>query len=79
MTQYTPVKTKYKIPNRFVNKKEYDTVLNWLEDLGIEDGYYQELETSSDWLPDFNKVNPFPSNLSVPVWHWKHGFAVNSQ
>jgi hypothetical protein len=30
-----------------------------------------------DWLPDFRKTNPFSSELSVPVWHWKSGFVYN--
>jgi len=77
MTQYTPVKTANSraanTPDRFLNKEEYETVLLWLSELGIEEGYYQELENSSAWLPDFNKANPFLSELSVPVWHWKSG------
>jgi putative pyruvate formate lyase activating enzyme len=59
------------LPDRFINNEEYDTMLGWLEEFGIEDGYYQELETGSDWLPDFKRENPFSSNLSEPVWHWE--------
>jgi len=73
MTQYTPVDTMTgsmdKIPQRFLLAKEYKTVLGWLDELGIEDGFCQELVTGSDWLPDFNRANPFSSKLSVPVWH----------
>ena len=64
-------------PGRYVNKQEYQTALDWLEEFGIEDGYCQELVPgTTDWLPDFQKVNPFPSELSRPVWHWREGFAI---
>jgi putative pyruvate formate lyase activating enzyme len=78
MTQYTPIKgTEAKgeggPPGRFLNRKEYDRVCGWLEDLGIEEGFYQEPARDSGWLPDFSRVNPFSSELSLPVWHWREG------
>jgi putative pyruvate formate lyase activating enzyme len=76
MTQYTPVGNDG--PRNFLEPREYDQALGWLEEYGIEDGYYQELVTDGGWLPDFNRPNPFSSALSLPVWHWKTGFlAVN--
>jgi putative pyruvate formate lyase activating enzyme len=58
-------------PNRYISQEEYNTVLGWLAEFGIEDGYCQELVPgNTDWLPDFEKENPFPSDLSVPVWHY---------
>jgi putative pyruvate formate lyase activating enzyme len=81
MTQYTPRKKSGPgeklpptTPSRYVNKDEYETVLGWLGEFGIEEGFCQELVTGSDWLPDFNRTNPFSSELSKPVWHWKGGF-----
>jgi len=69
MTQYTPIPgIKKKAPNRYVIKEEYEIVMRWLEEFGIEEGFCQELVTGSEWLPDFRKDNPFPSKLSVPVW-----------
>jgi putative pyruvate formate lyase activating enzyme len=68
MSQYTPIAESS--PGRFVNQREYDTVLGWLSEFGIEDGFCQELVTGSDWLPDFTRPNPFSSELSVPVWHY---------
>lgn len=56
------------MPKRYLSANEYDTVLRWLEELNINDGFCQELLTGNEWLPDFRKVNPFPSKLSVPVW-----------
>jgi putative pyruvate formate lyase activating enzyme len=80
MTQYTPVDGKGSglagIPERYVSPEEDETLLGWLEEFGIDDGFYQELVPDSTWLPDFNRQNPFSSELSEPVWHWRDGFAV---
>jgi putative pyruvate formate lyase activating enzyme len=70
MSQYPPI-TRTEGPSRFVNQREYETVLGWLEEFGIEEGFCQELVTGSGWLPDFSRPNPFSSELSVPVWHYK--------
>jgi putative pyruvate formate lyase activating enzyme len=74
MTQYTPVSGKASalndIPKSFLSREEYDTVMGYLEEFNIDDGFCQELVTGSDWLPDFNRHNPFSSELSVPVWHF---------
>jgi putative pyruvate formate lyase activating enzyme len=68
MTQYTPIPNRGKnMPNRYLSQEDYDTVLYWLKEYEIEDGFCQELVTGSDWLPDFKLPNPFPSELSVPV------------
>ncbi|MCL2209723.1 MAG: radical SAM protein [Treponema sp.] len=72
MTQYTLIPGRNRqMPNRFLSAKDYETVLCWLDEFDINDGFCQELVTGSDWLPDFNLANPFSSQLSVPVWHWK--------
>jgi putative pyruvate formate lyase activating enzyme len=83
MTQYTPVQAGggkesrcvenggTGIPSRYISKGEYEIVLSMLDEYGIDDGFCQELVTGSDWLPDFTKPNPFSSELSVPVWHWR--------
>jgi len=70
MTQYTPIPNiKREMPQNYLSADEYETVIKWLEEFKIEDGFCQELVTGSDWLPDFKRVNPFSSELSVPVWH----------
>jgi putative pyruvate formate lyase activating enzyme len=84
MFQYTPVWAPNRpctqnpqgpeIPDRGITEKEYGTVLGWLSEFGIEDGFCQELNPGTDWLPDFNRENPFPSDLSLPLWHWRAGF-----
>jgi putative pyruvate formate lyase activating enzyme len=66
----TPGSIPAGMPNRYINEAEYETVLGWLDEFGIEDGFYQELVPGSGWLPDFNRTNPFSSELSTPVWHW---------
>jgi putative pyruvate formate lyase activating enzyme len=68
MTQYTPIPDRKRpMPQRHLSAKEYETVIRWLEEFKIEDGFCQELVTGSDWLPDFKRHNPFSSELSVPV------------
>jgi len=61
-------------PARYITGEEYQTVLEWLSEFDIEDGYCQELIPGADWLPDFEQTNPFPQGLATPVWHWKTGF-----
>jgi len=69
MTQYTPIPGRgQSAPMRHLGEEEYATVMGWLEEFEIEDGFCQELVTGSDWLPDFKRANPFSSELSVPVW-----------
>ncbi len=71
MTQYTPIPGMAKTaPDRYLSETEYETVMCYLEEFGIEDGFCQELKSDSDWLPDFKRFNPFPSKLSKPVWHF---------
>ena len=73
MTQYTPIQGRgRKMPNRYLSQNEYETVLEWLYEFDIEDGFIQELVTGNEWLPDFERSNPFSSELSVPVWHFKN-------
>lgn len=70
MTQYTPIHRQgiSGIPDCYVSKDEYETVIGWLEKFNIDDGFCQELVTGSEWLPDFRRVNPFSSELSIPVY-----------
>ena len=84
MTQYTPVTPNRclspsigachppTVPVTHLAKEEYEAVLSMLDDLGIDDGFCQELVTGTDWLPDFTRQNPFSSELSLPVWHWRY-------
>ena len=77
MTQYTCCggegEPQAAAPRRYLSREEYERVLEWLTEYGIEDGFYQEPAPGRDWLPDFSRINPFSSRLSRPVWHWKAG------
>lgn len=78
MTQYTPVNANpnaQKISlfeNRMLKNSEDIILRNFLSVLQIDNGFYQELVPSSDWLPDFNRKQTFSSTLSKPLWHWKN-------
>lgn len=90
MTQYTPVPKagapfasgeggvslgeKAAFPQRYTTKDEYNRLLETLDSLEIENGFLQELNPDSEWLPDFSRVQPFSSSLAKPVWHWRCGF-----
>ncbi len=82
MTQYTPVEANPRaraldeFQNRPLDEAEYDSLRALLEELGIDAGFYQELVSDSEWLPDFGRAQPFSSALAKPVWHWKGGFAA---
>lgn len=81
MTQYTPVRASPHaqgldaFPDRLLDRSESDRLTGLLGELGIEDGFYQELASDTEWLPDFRNTQPFSSALARPVWHWKTGFA----
>jgi putative pyruvate formate lyase activating enzyme len=72
MTQYTPVGPSSL--TRSIDEGEYEHMTRWLEEFDSIDGFYQELVPDTSWLPDFTRINPFSSELSKPVWHWKTNF-----
>jgi putative pyruvate formate lyase activating enzyme len=59
-------------PTGRLSALEYDTILDWLTELEIEEGFVQDLADDSPWLPDFTRDNPFPEGFGEPVWHWRH-------
>jgi len=80
MTQYTPVtgsphaRNIDAFPDRQLEKSEYARLTALLEELGIDNGFYQELVEGTDWLPDFTRIQPFSSALARPIWHPDAGF-----
>ncbi|MDD5084782.1 MAG: radical SAM protein [Candidatus Omnitrophica bacterium] len=61
MAQYHPC---YKAPehpelDRGLTRKEYDEAVRIAEKCGVHRGYFQELSSSSVFLPDFKKRRPF--------------------
>jgi len=61
MSQYEPVYKAKDFPelNRTITKKEFEKVFDYLVELRLENGWVQELESHSAFLPDFTKENPF--------------------
>jgi putative pyruvate formate lyase activating enzyme len=61
MSQYEPVYRVKDFPelNSIVSKKESAEVFDYLVKLGLENGWVQEPESHSAFLPDFTKQNPF--------------------
>jgi putative pyruvate formate lyase activating enzyme len=60
--------------NRFVNQQEATDLCELAEAFDFEEMFFQELESGDEWLPDFNRVQPFSAALAKPVWHWSCGF-----
>lgn len=57
MSQYTPFYKSAEFPeiNRRLTQEEYDRVLDWMECMGIEDGFVQELSSAKEeYTPDFS-------------------------
>lgn len=75
MFQYTPNPRRQaaagpESPSRRVGRREYETVLGWLDALGIEQGFVQDPAPDSAWLPDFLRPNPFPAGQAEVLWHF---------
>ncbi len=56
------------LENRQLTGGEYETLLSWLEDLQIDEGFIQEIGDDVNWWPDFNRYNPFPGEYSKILW-----------
>jgi putative pyruvate formate lyase activating enzyme len=64
MSQYIPLHRAQRIPllSRTISAAEYETVLPLLANLGMENGWIQEIGASEDYVPDFErKGHPFVS------------------
>lgn len=63
MSQYYPVHKAYKdiLINRTLRHSEYERALELLDKYGLHNGWIQETESPSNYLPYFNqdRVNPF--------------------
>ena len=89
MSQYTPVPFKEAeenlkkrldslsmIENRLVSKQEDYDLKDLIDAFDFDFLFYQDLTDDTQWLPDFNRVQPFSNTLAKPVWHWKNSFDV---
>lgn len=62
MSQYYPVHKALTIDllSRNIREREYEKVIDWLDELNLENGFLQEFESESYYRPDFNdRVEPF--------------------
>ena len=66
MSQYHPTSQvkQHPILNRNLCKAEYESVVETMEALGFRNGWIQEMDSNLNYMPDFNKENPFESPLS---------------
>lgn len=76
MFQYTPNPRAAAPPAGGVSRRrllppEIKRALEWLGELGIDQGFVQEATEEDAWLPDFARANPFPAGQAVPLWHWR--------
>jgi putative pyruvate formate lyase activating enzyme len=65
MSQYSPQHRAQRIPllSRTISTSEHETVLQLLFDLGLENGWTQEIGASENYLPDFEQEgDPFASS-----------------
>lgn len=67
MSQYSPQYKASDYPriNRTLTKAEYDQVIDYAMDLGLENVFIQELESQGHYLPDFAQESPFDSAAST--------------
>jgi putative pyruvate formate lyase activating enzyme len=62
MSQYLPLHWSQRIPllSRTISVTEYETVLQLLSDIGIVNGWIQEIGAAENYVPDFEREgNPF--------------------
>lgn len=65
MSQYSPQHKAPHIPllSRRISQTEYESVLKLLSDLGMDNGWIQEMESSDNYLPDFEREgHPFDTD-----------------
>ena len=67
MSQYLPAHRAPKIPllSRNISTAEYETVVSLLSDLGMENGWVQEVGASENYVPDFER-DGHPFSLLLP-------------
>jgi putative pyruvate formate lyase activating enzyme len=61
MSQYHPItrNNKFTELNREINREEYQLVIDEMESLGFYKGWVQELDSPTNYQPDFERVQPF--------------------
>ncbi|MFC1984651.1 hypothetical protein ACFLU0_01380, partial [Chloroflexota bacterium] len=66
MSQYLPLHRARQIPRlaRKISTSEYEAVLKLLDEVELENGWVQEMGTSENYLPDFEREGS-PFSLST--------------
>ena len=60
MAQYFPPRPGLPAPlDRCITEEEYATVVAHAEEMGLTDGWIQELEARDNYRPNFTNENPF--------------------
>jgi putative pyruvate formate lyase activating enzyme len=61
MSQYHPTELvrHHEVLNRTLYKKEYESVVEKMEELGFRNGWVQDMDSNLNYMPDFSKENPF--------------------
>jgi putative pyruvate formate lyase activating enzyme len=69
MSQYSPQYKAGDFPriNRTLAEGEYDEIIDYALDLGLENAFIQELESQGHYLPDFAQTSPFSPAASSPT------------
>lgn len=69
MSQYLPIPATESRPpfDRAPTAQEYQTVVDYADELGFENLLIQPLTDTRDFLPDFTRDTPFPGNLRPPA------------
>jgi putative pyruvate formate lyase activating enzyme len=62
MSQFNPVhkSKRYDLLSRTITSREYYKVFDWMEKLGLENGFIQDFDSKEYYIPDFeNRKQPF--------------------
>jgi putative pyruvate formate lyase activating enzyme len=64
MAQYSPQYQAERYPeiDRKLNLQEYETIIDYAHNLGLENCFVQDLESQEAFLPDFSGSQPFENN-----------------
>lgn len=65
MVQFVPPEKNTQFKD--VDQETYQRLIDKLEELGIDNGYVQDLADNIPWIPDFTKDEPFPASFADPL------------
>ena len=67
MSQYSPQYKAGDYPeiNRTLTDDEYDEIICYALELGLDNAFIQKLESQSHYLPDFARKQPFKTDLAI--------------